>query len=211
MVKSVHELTGDTKYFVCVCVCVCACACVRACLKWFFFHLINYASNSRRLQMKYVDQHPYFMFWTKFCGKRDYNRKYDSYPARQQVSKYPTTTHLVLRHEVFWDVPCCLVKRQQSSPGTCCLHVEGRREIFHNIPDSIHTINSAFLLGFYSCNLLWTNFFFGYNKVFSISSCKKHIKIYYRTTPQQCKCLYDPRDQTPWILISTVVKKEVFY
>ena len=172
--------------------------------------------------MKAVDQHPYFMFWIKFCGKRGYNRKYESYPARQQISQYPTTTHLVLRHEVlttanfkirvFWDVPCCLVKRQQSSAGICCLHVEGRREIFHNIPDGIHTIISAFLLGFYSCNLHCTIFLWGgNNEDFSITSCKGHIKIYYRTTPQQCKCLYDPRDQTPWILISTVVTKEVFY
>ena len=156
-----------------LCVCVCARArtrvCTRACLKWFFFFLINYASNSRRLQMKDLDQHPYFMFWTKFCGKRDYNRKYDIYPARQQISKYPTTTHLVLQHEVltianfkitvFWDVPCCLAKRQQCSAGTCCLHIEGKREIFHNIPDSIHTIISAFLLGFYSCNPLCIIFF----------------------------------------------------
>jgi len=67
----------------------------------------------------------------------DYNRRYDSYPARQQVGKYPTTTYLVLRHEVltttnfkitvFWDVPWCLVKRQQSSAGTCCLHVEEQK------------------------------------------------------------------------------------
>ena len=173
MVRSVHELARDTKY---LCVCVCARAHVRAGgraramwarLKLFFFLLGKLCIKLQKTSNERC--RPTFTFWIKFHGKTGYNRKYDSYPARQQISKYPTTTHLVLQNEflttanfkitVFWDVPCCLVERQQNSAGTRCLHVEGRK-IFHNIPDSIHTIISAFLLGFYSCNLHCTNFFF---------------------------------------------------
>jgi hypothetical protein len=82
-----------------------------------------------------------------------------STPLPKPYNLYFTKIGTFYSITVFQDVPCCLVERHQSSAGTCCLHVEGRREIFH-IPDSIHTIISAFLLGFYSCSLHYTNFFF---------------------------------------------------